>query len=323
MGRSWRRRARRILREDALKQIYSARQDGWPITSAELGGRLGLTREGALRLARDLESAGLSRSHAGVLELTERGERCGLHLLRGHRLWERYLSDEAHLPLDVLHAEAERAEHQLGDDDLELLADHLGHPRTDPHGDPIPTAAGEFPSQERVPLTDWPRGQLAVVVHVEDEPAQPLKEALHAGLQPGTVLRVLKRDANAVVCETAAGQSKFAPAVAAQIDVRSAAEGEDLRKPFSTLARLPLGAEAEVVALSEHCTGLRRRRLLDLGFTAGAKVKAQLANFGNEAHAYHIRDTLIALREDEAEQVLIRPQKPRRADQRAEAQAKP
>jgi DtxR family Mn-dependent transcriptional regulator len=258
-----------------------------------------------------------------VLELTGRGERWGLHLLRGHRLWERYLSDEAQLPLDQLHEEADRAEHRLGADDLEVLADHLGHPRTDPHGDLIPTAAGEFRSQERVSLTDWPRGQLAVVVHVEDEPPQALKEALRAGLKPGTVLRVLERDANAVVCETSAGRSTLAPAVAAQIDVRSAADGEDLRKPPAALASLPLGEEAEVVALSEHCTGLRRRRLLDLGFTAGAKVRAVLANIGDEAHAYRIRDTLIALREDEAEQVLIRSLKPGRSNGASRGHARP
>jgi DtxR family Mn-dependent transcriptional regulator len=226
------------------------------------------------------------------------------------------------LPLDQLHEEAERAEHRLGADDLEVLAEHLGHPRTDPHGDPIPTADGEFPSQQRVPLTDWPRGQLAVVVHVEDEPPQALKEVLRAGLQPGTVLRVLERDANAIVCETSAGRSALAPAIAAQIDVRPAADGEGFGKPPLVLASLPLGEEAEVVGLSEHCAGLRRRRLLDLGFTAGAKVRAELANFGDEAHAYRIRDTLIALREDETQQVLIRSLKPARGSKGNQEQAR-
>jgi DtxR family Mn-dependent transcriptional regulator len=211
------------------------------------------------------------------------------------------------LPLDQLHDAAERKEHDLEAEDLEVLADHLGHPRTDPHGDPIPTAAGEFGAQERIPLTDWPRNRLAAVVHVEDEPQQALKEALRAGLQPGTVLRVVERDAKGVICETSAGQRTLAPAVAAQIDVRPAADGEDLRKPAATLAGLPLGEEAEVVALSKRCTGLRRRRLLDLGFTAGAHVRAVHANAADEAHAYRIRNTLIALREEQAEQILIRP----------------
>jgi DtxR family transcriptional regulator, Mn-dependent transcriptional regulator len=307
--RIWRRQRRRVLLEDALKQICSASHEGRPPTFAELGSRLGLSQESALRLAQDLESAGLLRSRAGVLELTGKGEHWGLHVLRGHRLWERYLADEAQLPLDGLHEEAERAEHRLGAGDLEVLADHLGHPRTDPHGDLIPTAAGEFRAQERVPLTDWPRDRLAVVVHVEDEPKKALKEALRAGLEPGTVLRVVERRADSVVCETAAGKRTLAPAVAAQIDVRAADDRDEIKKPSATLAGLPLGEQAEVVALSERCTGLRRRRLLDLGFTAGAQVSAELANMGDEAHAYRIRDTLIALREDEAKLVLIRPLK--------------
>ena len=61
------------------------------------------------------------------------------------------------------------------------------------------------------------------------------------------------------------------------------------------------------MALSDRCTGLGRRRLLDLGFTVGAQVKAVLSNVGDAAHAYRIRDTIIALRKEQAEQVLIRP----------------
>jgi DtxR family Mn-dependent transcriptional regulator len=121
------------------------------------------------------------------------------------------------------------------------------------------------------------------------------------------VLRVIARDAKAITCETSAGRCTLAPAVAASIDVRPAAEGEELGKPLATLAGLPLGDEAEVVALSERCTGLARRRLLDLGFTGGAQVRAVLANLEDATHAYEIRGTKIALRKEQAEQVLIRP----------------
>jgi hypothetical protein len=112
-GRAQRRRRQQILREDALKQIYGAKHEGRTVTCAELGGRLGLSPASTLRLARDLEAAGYLRSRAGVLELTETGEHLGRHVLRGHRLWERYLSDEGQLPLDRLHDAAERAEHRL------------------------------------------------------------------------------------------------------------------------------------------------------------------------------------------------------------------
>jgi DtxR family Mn-dependent transcriptional regulator len=301
----WRLRRRRILWEDALKQICSAEHEGRPVTPSEMAGRLGLSPSATLGLVGALESAGLVPSQAGVLKSTEAGARLGLHVLRGHRLWESYLAADGRIALDRVHGPAERAEHRLAPDELEALADHLGHPRTDPHGDVIPTASGSLPVQERMPLTDWPPGWLAVVVHVEDEPRQALTEALRAGLRPGTVLRVVTRNAEAVVCETSAGRHSFAPAVAASIDLRPAVDGEDLREPPATLAALPLGEQAEVIALSERCTGLGRRRLLDLGFTAGARVKAVLSNLENADHAYEIRGTMIALRKEQAEQVLI------------------
>jgi DtxR family Mn-dependent transcriptional regulator len=322
-GRRWRGRRQRILWEDALKQICSAKHEGRTVTCSDLAGRLSLSPSSALKLAEDLEAAGYLRSHAGVLELTEMGERLGLHVLRGHRLWERYLSDEGQLPIGRLHEAAERAEHRLAAEELDALADHLGHPRTDPHGDVIPTATGEFRPQRRTPLTDWPRDSLAVVVHVEDEPPQALREALRAGLQPGTVFRVVERDAKVIVCETSAGRSTLAPAVAANIDVRAAVDGEELGKALTTLAGLPLGEAAEVVALSKGCTGLNRRRLLDLGFTPGAQVTAMLANVEDAAHAYRIRDTLIALRKQQAEQVLVRPLVPRSSQERDQQRVKP
>lgn len=303
----WRQRRRRILWENALKQIYSAKHEGRSLTPSEIAGRLRLSPRAMLRLAQALESAALVRSQSGMLELTETGERVGLHVLRGHRLWERYLAGDGQLALDQLHGAAERAEHRLSADNIDALADHLGHPRADPHGDLIPTAAGEIRPQPRTPLTDWPLDRLAVVVHVEDEPPQRLRETLRAGLRPGVMLRIVERDAKAIVCETSAGRCSLPPAVAASIDVRPAADGEEPGTQVETLAGLPLGERAQVVALSEHCIGLARRRLLDLGFTEGAPVRAVLANLEDAAHAYEIRGTVIALRREQAEQVLIRP----------------
>lgn len=307
LWRRWRKHRRTVLWEDAVKRIYSAQQDRRPTTAAEVGGQLGLTPAATLELVQALETAGLARLRAGMLELTESGEKLGRDLLRGHRLWERYLSDDARLPLTQLHAEAERVEHRLAEADIEALADHLGHPRTDPHGDVVPAATGAAALQPRTPLTDWPLERLAVVVHIEDEPKKILERALAAGLRPGTVLRVVEHDADSVVCETAVGRTSMMPAVAAGIDVRAAAGGETLEPAAMTLAELPIGRQAEVLALADRCTGLARRRLLDLGFTEGAQVRAALSNLGDEARVYEIRGTKIALRQEQAAEVLIMP----------------
>jgi DtxR family Mn-dependent transcriptional regulator len=296
LGRRWYVLRRRILWEDALKQLCAAKHESRSLTPLDIAGRLGLSPSAMQRLTQALESAGLVA-----------GERLGQRILRGHRLWEHYLSGDVQVTLERLHDDAERAEHHLAAHEIDALADHLGHPRTDPHGDAIPTADGAVRLQQRTPLTDWPCGRLAVIVHVEDEPRRGLRAALRSGLRPGTVLRVVERDAESIVCEASAGRCRLSPAVAAGIDVRPAADSEKLGEIVPTLAGLPLGEQAEVVALAEPCTGLARRRLLDLGFTAGARVKAVLANLEDATHAYEIRGTVIALRREQAEQILVRP----------------
>lgn len=323
LGRRLRRRRRQVQYEDLLKQVYSAKQEGRPATISEIGGRLGLSPRATLALVQELETDGFLRSEGGVLEPTAAGERLGLQVLRAHRFWERYLSDEAQQPLERLHEQAERAEHRLGADEVEALSAHLGHPRLDPHGDVIPAPSGEAAIQERTPLTDWPCDRPAIIVHVEDEPAEGLKAALRAGLYPGTVLRTVTRGAREITVDAGEGLRSISPAVAAQIDVRAAPEGAEPRAAPATLADLRIGGEAEVMGLRAGCSGLMRRRLLDLGFTPGARIVAVLSNVGDEAHAYRIRDTLIALRAEQAEQVLIGPSEPEAEQAQQEGGARP
>ncbi|MFC2968232.1 metal-dependent transcriptional regulator [Acidimangrovimonas pyrenivorans] len=178
LGRRMRRRQRQVQYEDVLKHLSRARQEGTPATIAEIGGRLGLTPAATLALVRELEAAGLLHTVTGGLEPTEKGERIGRRVLRAHRLWERYLSDEAREPRESLDDLAERAEHRLEAEQVEALSEHLGHPRTDPHGDVIPGSSDRIAPRQRVPLTDWPRDRPAVVLHVGDEPAASLNEAL-------------------------------------------------------------------------------------------------------------------------------------------------
>jgi len=64
---------------------------------------------------------------------------------------------------------------------------------------------------------------------------------------------------------------------------------------------------AEVVGLDEACQGFSRRRLMDLGFTEGAAIRPALRTFSKDPRAYEVRGTLIALRNDQASQVLVRP----------------
>ena len=73
------------------------------------------------------------------------------------------------------------------------------------------------------------------------------------------------------------------------------------------LSQLRIGRAGRVVALSEACSGLNRRRLLDLGVTPGVSVIVERANAGQSTLAYRIRQTLIALRREQADQILVQP----------------
>lgn len=73
------------------------------------------------------------------------------------------------------------------------------------------------------------------------------------------------------------------------------------------LSNVAVGGAAKVLSLSDACTGLVRRRLLDLGITPGANVRVERASAGRSAIAYRIRQTLIALRREQAEHILVQP----------------
>ena len=69
---------------------------------------------------------------------------------------------------------------------------------------------------------------------------------------------------------------------------------------------LPINRTAEVVGISGACRGPNRRRLLDLGFVRGSKVRIDLVSPLGNPTAYLIRGTSIALRRDQAFQIQVR-----------------
>jgi DtxR family Mn-dependent transcriptional regulator len=129
--------------QDYAKAIYSLEQrcDGGAVTTNALAERLGVSAASASGMVKRLDGLGLVEHvpYKGVV-LTGRGMKVALEVLRHHRLLERYLAQELGVPWDRVHDEAEVLEHVLSEELEELISAKLGHPTTDPHGDPIPTA---------------------------------------------------------------------------------------------------------------------------------------------------------------------------------------
>ena len=133
----------------------------------------------------------------GGTRLTGRGQTLALSVLRRHRLVELFLVEVLKLDWSEVHREAETLEHAVSEKVLDRLDDLMGHPRVDPHGDPIPTGGGEIDETAFEPLAGRTAGDELVIIRVTDQDGKFLLFAEREGLVPGTRIRVDRRDDDA------------------------------------------------------------------------------------------------------------------------------
>jgi len=305
--REWRSARQREQVEDALKHLLDREQGGRHASPESLAGTLDMSRVKTTALITSMESQGLIESRDAELHLTAEGERWAMHIVRAHRLWERYLADEARMPLEKVHTEAHRREHGQTADQLDRMAAALGHPSRDPHGDPIPTREGKFPSDEKTPLTSWQADRLARIVHLEDEPAIAYEQILATGLRLGQTIRILESSPQRYILSDGENEYRLAPAVAANVHVAALPEGDVMPAGTISLDELKHDQHAEIVTLDDAVQGFTRRRFLDLGMTPGTEIYPELGNFFGDPRGYRVRGTLIALRKDQAAQIWVKP----------------
>ncbi len=299
---------RRETREDTLKFLLSRdpRHQGIPLES--LAGYLNLSLPATARLVNQLCHLGFVQLRGNRVFLTPQGRREATRIVRAHRLWEYYLAYATDLPPKDLHRYAERQEHRLSPEELRDLAARMGHPLRDPHGDPIPDEAGLIgPEEPGTPLTDVAPDTWVQVVHLEDEPADIFAQIVAEGIYLNTVLRVLENLPTGLRLQVDGRELWLAPILANNIGVRVLPQAPPIPKVHRTLADLPPGTWARVDRISPRIQGLLRRRLLDLGFTPGARVKPVLRSaFGQgDPTAYWIRGSLIALRREQAQEIWL------------------
>lgn len=300
--RSRRRRRRRERLEDALKHIH-ARELRDPLATIEsLAGGLRISTAKAGDLVNSMQRAGLARPSGVGLTLTPAGQEAAIRVIRSHRLLERYFADELRMPLEAVHRAADRDEHRLTPGEVSDLEVRLGYPRTDPHGDPIPTAAGVLPEAATTPLTEWPVGRPARVLHLEDEPEEVFAQIVALGLEVGMRVELVEVSAGQFVLWDGNREYVMAPLLASNVFVGP------LRRPVEgsmRLSSLELGQTGRVLSLA--CEGLSRRRLLDLGLVPGTVVECAMRAPLGEPMAYRIRGATVALRREEADRVDIEP----------------
>lgn len=301
----WLRLDERVRLEDALKHVYMCERRGLDCTLESLAGQVEVSRSRAADLLTGLGEMGLVRSEARGPILTDEGRASALRLIRTHRLWERYLADRTGVPAAEWHDQAERVEHTLSGEEAEALSARLGHPRWDPHGDPIPTASGELPPVRGTSLMAAEVGRAVEVVHLEDEPREIFQRLVDRGLAPRERLDVVGRSEAGVTVRAHGDTWTLDPVAARNVTVQHLPVGDSAEGPRRTLAEAERGESVRVVGLTSACQGAQRRRLLDLGIVRGTTVTPELVSTAGDPVAYRVRGALVALRRDQAAWIVV------------------
>ena len=179
--------------EDYLKAIFEITQSNKRASTNQIAAQLGVKPASVTGMIKKLAQTDPPlleyQSHQGVL-LTSEGEKIALEIIRHHRLLELFLHQILGYEWDQVHDEADRLEHVISEEFEERIAEALGHPRHDPHGDPIPNRDLTLPERSTMSLSDMRPGQKVIIMQVNNEDPDLLRYLSDCGITPNTDLIV-------------------------------------------------------------------------------------------------------------------------------------
>ena len=183
--------------EEYLETIYRLQEKDGRARTKDLVRLLKVVPGSVTNTIERLERKGyiVHEPYRGV-RLTEKGRKIALQVIRRHRLCERLLTDILHVEWEKAHEIACKLEHAFPRDIVKKLEKALGHPKTCPHGNPIPTDCGGIFEEESQPLMDLKSGESAVVAKITEEESSMLEYFARAGILPGAIIKVLRKVPN-------------------------------------------------------------------------------------------------------------------------------
>jgi DtxR family Mn-dependent transcriptional regulator len=179
--------------EDYLKTIYSLAEIETPVSTSRIAEARQVKPGSVTSMLQRLAKLNLVHyeKHYGVT-LTTAGEKIALEVIRHHRLLELYLNEALGFSWDEVHEQADILEHVISEKLEERIAHYLGHPKFDPHGDPIPDKDGVIETVPMVLLIDTAVGATTQVARIQDDAnSEMLRYLAELGLTPGTTVKIL------------------------------------------------------------------------------------------------------------------------------------
>jgi DtxR family Mn-dependent transcriptional regulator len=180
--------------EDYLKAIYELTSKEGRATTTKLAHYLEVTPASVTGMIKKLAATKPPlleyKKHRGVL-LTNHGKNIALEIIRHHRLLEMFLHQILHYPWDEVDEEADRLEHVISEKFEDRIAEALGHPSYDPHGDPIPNKDLSLPESAGTSLISLRPGQKATIKRVRDTEPELLRHLGEIGITPGVDIEII------------------------------------------------------------------------------------------------------------------------------------
>jgi DtxR family Mn-dependent transcriptional regulator len=180
--------------EEYLECIYRLQEKSGVARTSKIMKSLGVAPGTVTNTVKWLEKEGLvaHKPYKGV-KLTGKGRKIALQVIRRHRLSERLLADFLHMEWDKIHDAACTLEHSITEEISQSLENALQHPRTCPHGNPIPTKNGEIMEQSSMPLLDYGVGEQSTIVKITEERSDLLRYLNQLGLVPGAIIEIIEK----------------------------------------------------------------------------------------------------------------------------------
>lgn len=179
--------------ENYLKAIYKLEeQAGDTVINSELAKALSIHSATVTDMLKKMSQKKLIiYEKSKGFKLTEKGKEIAVSIIRKHRLWEVFLVNNLGFGWDEVHDLAEQLEHVQSADLVNRLDTYLGHPKTDPHGDPIPNADGQFAKSNAILLSKLIPDRSAKLTGVTDHSTAFLSYLDKIGFALGDTVKVV------------------------------------------------------------------------------------------------------------------------------------
>ena len=171
-----------VAEQEYLEIMFWLEEAGLPMTGANIARAMQLSPPTVHEMVGRLVDDGyVERNADKSLGFTDSGREHASHIVRRHRMIERFLTDVLGIPWDEVHEEAERIEHAMSPVLEERMRAAIGDATTCPHGHPIVEGVRETGSL----LADVEVGAKVHVLRFENEAEELLHYLKAAGLEPG------------------------------------------------------------------------------------------------------------------------------------------